>query len=193
MEPLALDAAPGYTCGMKSKARLFCICLFALILGCGHQPIDRNAALSNLKTEIEKLRQALLHEDQSAVADLSCPSLVKMLGGRDEFIARLSTIAAELKGRGFHIDSIDASESLSYVESSNNLYSVVPQTVHLSSPLGTQISKRSYLVGVSADGGATWKFLDGQGIGGDRKKMEMVLPSFPKDLALPEVSKAEGE
>lgn len=193
MAPVALDVARGYTCGMKSKAMLFCICWFALTIGCGHQPIDRTAALSNLKAEIEKLRQAVLHEDHAAVAELTCPSLVKMLGGREEFIARLSTIAAEMKGRGFHIDSIDASESLSYVESRNDLYSIVPQTVHLSSPLGTQISKRSYLVGVSTDGGATWKFLDGQGIGSDRSKMQMVLPSFPKDLALPEVLEAEGE
>ncbi len=171
----------------------FCFSLIALTLGCGRQPIDRGAALNNLKSDADKLRKAVLHEDHAAVADLTCPVVVEKLGGRDKFIERLASMAAEMKSSGFRIDSIDMSEPPSYVEWAGDLYSILPQTLRLSSPLGTQISKHSYLAGVSADGGATWRFLDGQGIGGDRKKMEIVLPHFPKDLALPEVSKAEEE
>ena len=119
------------------------------------------------------------------MADLTCPVVVEKLGGRDKFIERLASMAAEIKSSGFRIDSIDMSEPPSYVEWAGDLYSILPQTLRLSLSTGIQISKHSYLAGVSPDGGATWRFIDGQGIGGDRKKMEIVLPHFPKTWRCP--------
>jgi hypothetical protein len=88
---------------------------------------------------------------------------------------------------GFRLDSVKTPEPLSYTESSGDLYSVIPQDVQLISANGSQIGRHSYLIGISSDNGTTWKFVDGQGIGADRKNIETVLPKFPKDLPLPAV------
>jgi len=178
---------------MKPMTKCFYFSLLALTIGCGPQPIDRNAALNHLKADLEKLRQAVLHEDHATVAELTYPPVVKMLGGRDQFVERLTSIAAEIKEKGFRFDSVDISESLDFREYAGCLYSVVSKDLHLVSTSGSRINAHGYLVGVSSDRGTTWKFLDGEGFGTDRKRLEMVLPDFPNDLKLPELPKAEIE
>ena len=154
--------------------------------GAAGATIDRDAVLTNLKTGVEALREAVLREDHSKVAELTCHRVVEGLGGREKFIERLTTIAADMKRSGFRFASMKISIPRDFRESSGELYSIIPQDLQLISSNGDRIDKHGYLIGTSFDRGATWRFLDGQGIGTDRKRLELVLPNFPKDLPLPE-------
>jgi hypothetical protein len=57
--------------------------------------------------------------------------------------------------------------------------------VELSGPGGATGKQPSYLIAVSPDGGAHWKFIDGAGVGGDRRKLMGLLPHVPEQLKLP--------
>jgi hypothetical protein len=42
------------------------------------------------------------------------------------------------------------------------------------------------------DGGRTWRFVDANGIAGDRRKLKLVMPDFPDTIALPEQPPPQG-
>ncbi len=148
-------------------------------------PVDRDAALANLTAQVEAQRQAALQEDYAKLAALTHPAVVETMGGHQKFAEQLGAFAAEFKARGNRIVSVKIFKPLDYVESSGELYSIIRQELEEIGPGGARTRARTYLIGVSADRGATWKFLDGQGIGADRRKLNLVLPRFPGDLPLP--------
>jgi hypothetical protein len=45
------------------------------------------------------------------------------------------------------------------------------------------------LLGISADRGKTWTFVDGSGIGNDETMKKRLLPNLPKELELPKTGK----
>jgi hypothetical protein len=119
------------------------------------------------------------------MAELTHPTLVEKFGGLDQYERKLETIAGEMKGQGFGLKNFTIGEPSKLVEASGGVYAVVPFNLELTGPGGASGRKPSYLIGVSADGGANWKFIDGAGVGADRSKVRMILPNFPEELELP--------
>ena len=60
---------------------------------------------------------------------------------------------------------------------------MVPESLLLSTPQG-KLRGSSYLLAVSTDQGATWRFIDGSGI--DKAFLKKLFPTFPAKLKLPE-------
>ena len=119
------------------------------------------------------------------MADLTHPTLVEGLGGRTKFVQRLESMAADMKAQGFHILQVTFSEPSELVEASGEVYAIVPFTLEMTAPGDIPGTHPSYLIGVSKDRGANWKFIDGSGVAGDREKLRQVLPNFPSSLPLP--------
>jgi hypothetical protein len=60
---------------------------------------------------------------------------------------------------------------------------VVPTKLDMTIPCGKAVAK-SYLLGISPDGGKTWKFVDGSGME-NKEFREKGLPKLPAKLKLP--------
>src|SRR5262249_39540621 len=129
--------------------------------------------------------RAALQEDHPKMAELTLPALVEKFGGRAGYVQKLESIAAEMKGQGFRLTKFTFGDPSSLVQAAGEVYAVVPTVVELSGPGGATGRQPSYLIAVSQDGGASWKFLDGAGVSGDRSRLKAILPNFPEQLHLP--------
>jgi hypothetical protein len=150
------------------KQRIIPVVLLLGLAGCSSQPLDKEQALKNLKSQAEEVRQAMLEEDHQKMADLTHPTLVEKMGGKARFVQRLESMAGEMKGQGIRLKDMTFSKPSDLVESSGDVYAVVPYKMEIA---GLEGAHPSYLIGVSTDRGGTWKFIDGAGVGGDRGKL----------------------
>lgn len=159
----------------------FVVCLF----GCSAAPVDLEKARKSLLASTLQVRQAMLQPDHQLMAELTLPIVVEGMGGREQFTKRLAEISAEMEAGGFKMTDLVLSDPSELVVSKGNVYAIAPYTVHLTAPANGIGSKLSYLICLSTDSGASWKFIDGEGIAGDRAKLLQVIPDFPEQLTLP--------
>jgi hypothetical protein len=159
-----------------------------LLTGCPApvRPVHDPKAVANLQAQAAEVERAMLREDHGRMADLSHPALVSYCGGRAGYIRKLQEEAGDLRGQGLRFHAFRFGEPSRLFESGGELYAVYPYALELTGPDGGRASQPSYFVGVSADRGATWRFLDGAGAGSDRGKLRRWLPRFPDELPLPE-------
>src|SRR5262249_8984521 len=113
------------------------------------------------------------------------PKIVEMMGGREKMIEALKDGMKQLKEKGFSFRSVEVGEPAEFAEEGKDTFVVVPTTTEMAAP-GGKIVVKSYLLGISPDGGKAWTFVDGNGIG-TAENREQVLPKLPEKLKLPEV------
>jgi hypothetical protein len=87
-----------------------------------------------------------------------------------------------MRADGFDLRAASVEAPARLVPAGPDLLAVVPTSIVLMAPAGTLV-QRSYLLGASADQGATWRFVDGAGL--DRARAEKLFPELPADLTLP--------
>jgi hypothetical protein len=159
--------------------------VLAAFVGCSPAAPNQEQTLQNLKAQADSIRHAALNEDHEEMAAFTYPAVVEAVGGRAKFVQKLEKGVAEMRAQGFKFKDIALGEPSGPVEASGELYAVVPERLELTGPRGASGTTASYLIGVSGDRGVSWKFIDGNGVAGDRKKLKQVLPHFPDGLDLP--------
>jgi hypothetical protein len=137
-----------------------------------------------VKKKAQEVGEALKKEDYAKVVDLTYPKIVEMMGGREKMIEALTDGMKQLKEKGFSFRSVEVGEPAEFVEEEKTTFVVVPTTTEMTAP-GGKILVKSYLLGISPDGGKAWTFVDGNGMG-TAEKREKVLPKLPERLKLPE-------
>jgi hypothetical protein len=175
--------------------RFFPWSFLLLVVGCTAKPLGTSEsangplyeqqALKNLRSQAEEVGRAAVDEDHAKMAELTHPALVEKFGGRAAYVKKLTSIAAEMKGKGFGLKKYTTGQPSKLVQASGDVYAVVPFEVELTGPGGATGRQPSYLIAVSRDGGGKWNFIDGAGVAGDRSKVKGLLPRFPDDLRLP--------
>jgi hypothetical protein len=148
---------------------------------------DQEKARQALVSDAGQIRAAVLSGDHQRMVDYTHPAVVSGLGGKENFKKRLSEIDAEMAGQGFRVTGVTLGVPGELVASRGSVYGILPMTITMSGPNGAEGFKSSCLIGVSTDRGASWKFIDGAGVSGDRAKLRKVLPDFPERLILPPV------
>jgi hypothetical protein len=140
---------------------------------------EQQQARENLISQSEAIGRAAVDEDHAKMAELTLPVLVEKFGGRAAYIKKLESIASEMKREGFRLKKWTLADPSALVQSVGDVYAVVPAAVELSGPGGAVGRNSSYLIAVSEDGGASWKFIDGAGIGADRNKLRKLVRTSP--------------
>lgn len=152
------------------------------------QALDRAQIIKNLVAHAEEIRRVEASEDYERLADLTHPAAIRQLGGRAQAMKTVREAMGELnklKAAGIRFKPSTIREPLGVIESNGKWYGVVPYDWALIDPDGTQEDNTSNLFGESVDGGRTWTFVDGEGMGGDRAKLKQVMPDFPNSLPVP--------
>lgn len=152
------------------------------------------AAQEPLKpADIKKLAQgvgdATMKGDYAKVIDATHDGIVKVLGGREKAIQVTETAMKSVAEKGIAVTKFAVSDPGELFTEGANTFTVLPTTLEMKAP-GLKIVSKSYLLGISADGGKTWKFADGSGLGNEKLR-EAALPKLPAKLKLPEPSKPE--
>jgi hypothetical protein len=126
-----------------------------------------------------------LHEDFDHVVDCLPDDLVATMGGRADIVAQMKKATAE---GGWHIDSADITEPTAVVKGGNHWFAIVPETIHTRLPEG-RVVLASFLLGVSADDGRSWRFVDGAKLTPESAKA--MFADYPATLTLPAVGEPE--
>jgi hypothetical protein len=145
---------------------------------------DTATAMKKLvKQKVQEINDAIVKGDFAAVADLTHPKVVQMMGGRDKMIATMQAGEKDMKSKGFSFLSTKVDDPSDAVAGpASELYATVPFELRMKTPDGKMIAK-SFVVGFSADRGKTWTFVNGDL---DAKQIKQVLPNLPDRLKLPE-------
>jgi len=97
----------------------------------------------------------------------------------------LATMQDEIRGmetEGVVLLSTTPGSPTQFVHDAGSIYAVVPITVRIKAQAGT-FQTEGTLIGISADSGANWTFIDAAGE--DEKKLRMLLPNTLDKLKLP--------
>lgn len=149
-------------------------------VGVSTPEIDR----AKLKTQAEELNEAFVGGNFDKVADLTYPGLVRRIGGRTQMVAFLRQNMKEMQAQGFDLLSVSVDEPKQVIKIGGQIFSILPTTMRAKTPRGVLVGK-SFLIGVSDDGGEKWTFVDGS-IGVDEQKLHVLLPAAADKLELPQ-------
>jgi hypothetical protein len=165
-------------------------CLFepAIILLCVASTLasDQDRALRFVKKKAGETSQALVKGDYDRVVDLTYPVIVEKLGGRTKMIRLLKSGREEMKSKGFDFRSVTVQAPAALIQSEPDVFAIVHTSVEMSVPRG-KLTQKSFLIGISADKGKSWTFIDGVNL--DAKKIKQILPRFPENTKLPDKQK----
>lgn len=114
---------------------------------------------------------------------LTHPTIVKQLGGRKEAVAATKEIMKTLTDKGITFTSLKSGVPSDPVRSGKATYILVPTTLEMKAPQG-RIVGTSFVLGVSADAGKTWGFIEGAAGEADIRES---FPDIPKALVFPKV------
>jgi hypothetical protein len=148
---------------------------------------DDTAKSAAAKKKAGEIVEAMKKSDYARLIDLTYPKAIELAGGRESAIRAVEEEMKRAKDQGFSFRSIEAGEPGEILEEGKNSFVVVPTSMEMTAPGGRLVLK-SYLLGISSDGGNAWTFIEGVGLR-TAEQREQVLPRLPEKLKLPEVGK----
>jgi hypothetical protein len=140
------------------------------------------------KAKADEVAQATVKGDCGKLADLTYPTVVKMMGGRDKMIVAVETGLKNMKDKGYEFVSAKVGEASPLVRGGPEVFTVVPFILEMKVPEG-KVRINSYLLGISKNKGKTWTFVDAGKIADDPKLTKKLLPNLPATLKLPKKEK----
>ncbi len=149
---------------------------------CGTLPAQEMPSITKtVKSDVMKMNEALFTGNYAQLVDLTCPDIVKMMGGRDRMIALTKREMESMKEKGFAFQAVKVSDPGEQVVNGSQTYIVVPFELELKLPDGTAFIP-SFVIGVSEDKGKSWTYVNGDL---DIKRVKSILPNLPDALKIP--------
>jgi len=135
-----------------------------------------------LVTQAQEVNDAFRRRDFVRMVDLTYPKVIESAGGRDKMIASLAKGMKEMESEGVAVLSSTAGAPTQIVHVSEWIYAVVPTTLKVKAKDGI-FQTESSMIGISADQGANWTFIDAGGK--DHAQLLSFLPAPANTLKLP--------
>lgn len=158
--------------------------LLAISTGCNSAPQTQTQVASpspsataesypRLAIQAKELTDSLLRKDLDRFLDLTHPKLVELGGGREKMRAKMKDELAQTEAQGVMVLSSSIGTPTQVIHDSGSIYVVVPNILRVKAEAGT-FQTESTLIGVSADSGVNWTFVDASGK--DDGELKKVLP-----------------
>ena len=148
------------------------------------QPKARGIDNQKLKQQAQELTDAMVNGNYARAVDLTYPKLVRLIGGRTQLIAVLEKEMAEMNSDQFRLSSITVGEPHGVIQVSRQHYAIVPTTMRFKVREGTLVGE-AFMIGISADGGKNWTFLDSAKASNKDQLRTLIGPAADK-LQMPE-------
>ena len=137
----------------------------------------------NAKIQANELNEAVLAGKYEKAADLTHPSLVELMGGREKYIERISEAMKDIQSDKFSVLSNVVGDPQQTIVQGKNVFAVLPTTMKIKVPEGVLVGQ-SFMIGASKDGGKNWTFVDGGS--GNPQQLASLFPTVADKLKLPE-------
>ncbi len=135
-----------------------------------------------VKDQARAACDALVRGDLEKFIGWTHPKLVQAMGGREQLLAILKDGQRDLARQGIQLVSASIQPPVELARGGSQRFAVVPYDLEMTVPDGRVLS-RTWLLGVSADDGQTWTFVDGGNL--NRDSVRRLFPEFPAGLAIP--------
>lgn len=196
-----LTMAPPFMSHFQRVSGLIVFCLAGLFGGCGGKPAAAPSAAASpapaapdpdgKEACVAAARTCggyVLANNYEASVDCMPNEVLAVFGGRDAMIAMLRKAMAEMAAQSVQIEKSTIELPSQVAKQGDHTFAVLPQST-IVRVKEQRLQTRGYLLGVSSDGGRTWKFVDGAKL--TRPNAEKLFPDFPASLTLPEKTKPE--
>ena len=135
-----------------------------------------------VKKHAQDSMNAYTKGEHARFADLVCPEVLELVGGRDKLIALMKKVDDAMKANAVTYGPVTVGDPGKFARMGKTLVTTIPFTVEYAGP-GVKRKDESYLIGFSTDQGKTWKFADGRKL--TRDNVKDVFPKFPDGIDLP--------
>ena len=161
------------------RTRLGCFVLVCLLAASAHAQGEKVAP--GLQADVKKMLAATIGGDYETLVTMTHPKAIEAMGGIDKAKQVLKLTLDSLKASGF-TTTLEEVGTPALANSTTTSYAVIPYTVVLEGA-GKKITAKTAVVGISDNGGKSWKFLNinEQGEEGMRK----LVPDLPRELKFP--------
>lgn len=144
--------------------------------------------LEKLKQQAQELSDAMINGNFNRAADLTFPTLIRLMGGRERFMVTAERMMKETQGTQFRILSVVVGEPRDVEKIGREHFAIVPTKMRIKVPDGLLIGE-GFMIGISNDGGKNWTFVD-SGQSTDKTKLSTLFgPAAAQKLRIPETKR----
>jgi hypothetical protein len=136
----------------------------------------------SLTAKTKEITEAFTNKDYEKVLEMTYPKVIESGGGREKMLAAMKDEIAQMKSDGVEMLATSPGTPTQFVHDGGSIYAVVPLTLKIKAQEGT-FQTEGNLIGISADAGANWTFIDAAGA--DDKDLKVLPPSALAQLKLP--------
>jgi hypothetical protein len=140
------------------------------------------AASKQLQAQAEECGNAFIKGEYGRLVDCTLPKLVELVGGREKMVELVRRDVEQGKAEGFEPLSSTHSAPTQVLRVGGQTYAVLPYKLRVRAPKEILVSD-SFMIGVSNDGGQTWKFLSADSA--DDARLKVLIPDAAGKLKLP--------
>jgi hypothetical protein len=163
---------------MSGRGVVACV---AVLVACAAGRADDADVRKAARAKAEEFQSALIKGDYEKFADLSHPKVIAGSGGRKKMIETTAAEMKAMKAGGTEFKAAKMGDASEPVAAGETLYVCVPFTLEIANANGL-VGVKSALLGVSADGGKTWLFVDAFA---GRESLKKSFPDLPEKLEFP--------
>ncbi len=164
---------------MSPLARLLLVATVVLA-GCSSSAQD-NLMNEAVNAEVKKMVQATIDGKYEVVLSMTHPNALEEVGDKDKFAGQLKAVMEAIKEKGL-IFTVTEIGKPTVTKGDKDYFAVAPYTLEVTG-LGKKITCKTAAIGVSADTGKTWKFINIDAKG--ENEIRRLLPDLPRDLKVP--------
>ncbi|WP_336514984.1 hypothetical protein [Pollutibacter soli] len=167
--------------------RVLCILFFCSCAPFLNAQTDSVTLASNIRTAADSMLQSFRDQDFIGFVKYNNTNLVAMMGGENEFASYLRQEMDALKGVEF--SQMKAGSVIRLITKASPMQCVVEQFSELKIN-GQPVSSVSHLVGVSSDGGKTWRFADANTA--SEEEIKSIIPNLSPLIVIPKKQQKSG-
>lgn len=146
-------------------------------------PSDKAA----ISTSIDKTKAAFQSRDANAVANLTFENAIEASGGREQYIASITTGFMKLDSLGYRLISYTAYLPDGATEAGSYIVCIVSEVTDFELQ-GRRGRTTGYTLAVRKKSGGPWKLIGGDGVSKNPGALHTLLPGWPNTFQLPEYS-----
>jgi hypothetical protein len=168
---------------LRRRGVLMCAAwLLASVVAAGELGAQGNASADAAMRDGNAMYEAFRQGDLPRFVSYTYPGLLKALGGTKRVVELLEEGRAKMATEGFSFTAGRVGAPVTMVKAGAELHALLPLTQRLTAP-GGELQVQGHLLGISADGGKSWTFIDTERLTPDN--VRQVVPGFNSALALP--------
>lgn len=133
-------------------------------------------------TTVHSLLEAVRIGEAKAVIDLTHPKVHELTGGRQKLLSVLTETFRSAKIAGHKLDQVVIGQPSALGRDGKQVFLFIPY-IGVSSIKERHTTIEAFYLGISADAGNTWRFVDGSRM--DQQNIKLFIPSYSGDPPLP--------